>query len=837
MAYADNVVEFSRKFTDLLILELPRCSNVYTDAASGGACTASGDQCWYNVNSCGAPADYSPTTREFKYQSSDQPLVSIDNVMPLLDSVSGIKSKIDPDFSLTKHARMEFLLNQDFGEYMPLQIWDHDKKLASGTRMFNTSTRGEHFTNLVARIPNYKGSKVTYKRGFVGDDESDYLQLWEGELENIEILDDGIVKITATDALIKALEKTVPIATKSSNVLTVEAATSDEDLSVVDASEYKILNHRILYFGSSGGNYTIREIEDDGTASDNIELTIGTITGIDNDEKREHLWATTSTNGLYKIDHMTGLHEYIGGSGDISSINDLCVDNDNDIIYTTTGSSLCTASITTGSGAFVAAINGDTSSVSDITYDHISNKLYGSLFTLAAPPLYFHEIYEINVTTGSASLIGTATLAASTVTIAYDKSDDDIKAITQTKLYSINKSTASATEVCTFSNGSYSNAYRMAVVPFPDNFIKIEDELSDGTDDSEFARLLYVDTTNNTIKVRRENYLGGTAKFRETGLRVNQVAPFMKRDETNQNTGQHPIKTMLEILLGYVGIARNIIDWSTFTSVYLAHTSSYLAKRLLQKPQEAEKLINQLNQLLGSNMWQVENTGLLKIKKFAPPDADDTIQTLTEDDEILTSVNVDRNTTTQITRALVYYLPIDEDADSEKAEDYQSLYLKIDSDLEDENNLNREIAFSIFNPWVYREADARRIASNRLRRYRWSPALVDFNIDPMNYDLWIGDLLDINCNKFVDNNGDNVDTRIQILTRIDERDFITIEGMETKMVLKYGLIADNAMPDYTLASASDQAKYAFIGTGIASNAAGEPQKAQMSNGADGSYQW
>lgn len=842
--YSTAIVGFEKQITRFVKIELPRCNNVFSDGvASGGFCLASGTPiCYYSYETCRDKANYKPTTRALWFQSKDMPIASIGvgNVYPYLSDVTPIATRINPEYNTTENARMTFTFEPDYGDNAPLPVFDSDKFLPSGTAKYNANTSGEYWRNLIRRYPNITRARILYYEGVSPASTSDLQLRFAGYIGGIEFQSNGGVKISAADLLKKNRNTTVPNAIKTTNVTPVEVALTDRIVRVQDASQFELTDKLAFALTNESNTLYIKNIDPtDGTVTSyasKAALSSGSYDLCwDNNAKKFLTIEPTGTANqarLWNIDPWKGTWTSEGDYTGTAVPTCMTYDYINSVTYASDGTRLYTVNRTAVSITAVGAHTAVTD-IQGLAYDHITQTLYGIDDTT-------DSLYTINVSTGVATIVGAGfgLAAANYEGLSHQENDDTLYAYdtTNSRLVKIDK-TAGTAEVHT--SISLTGAHGVVFADYFDSFVKLADTDPTGTGDdwSEYWKLIYPDAANNRLYVVRSALMGTTARAHNTlGLKMIQIAPFCSRTASNTTTGLKAVNAILELLLGWAGFKWYELDIDTFIDdreEWLANTE---VARVMEKPLKVDGLIDQLRQICGASIWQAENQKIT-FKVFKPINQHlETLTTLTDAENILREPEPMSSTDydMQISRVEIFFNPVDSSLDSQKPEDYISIYIIIDADSENENNFNEVRSKQIFQPWIRSETMAKEVGTRLLRRFRLAPANMKIGLDKKNYAIATGDIVAVNSKEILDTDGTADTINMQVLSRSEERDFIELEMLDAKMSKTYGFIGHAGAADW-LAATTVEKYHAYIGTGVELDASGVATKAQMSDGTDGYY--
>lgn len=228
----------------MLVLTLDYCSNEYGQAP----CTAAGGDCRFTWRTCEDTANFTQSTRQYKFTNRGGAYVS--GAMPLLRSLSEQSpTEIYPDRFQTARAEMVFELDDD--DALPY---------SDPTKTTGIADSGRFWRNLLARNPNFVYRKVELYEGFAEVDSASWELAWAGFIRDIDLTRFG-ARIDCVDRLWFAAEAEVPRPVSDTNTVQDNPLTSGAaTVTVVDKDEFpdatanepqtiKIENEYILYTG------------------------------------------------------------------------------------------------------------------------------------------------------------------------------------------------------------------------------------------------------------------------------------------------------------------------------------------------------------------------------------------------------------------------------------------------------------------------------------------------------------------------------------------------------------------------------------------------------------
>jgi len=171
--------------------------------------------------------DLLPTlTQTFTFSSKGSEVLSSQiskNALPYIMGLKGRPTKILSDQAVTERARMS------------IQMFDDINAPAFDGTVFSTTTGSTFFRRLVLTQPDYRGSIVTVKRGFIEDGflESDFQIIFKGHLEDIDFgATQNVVLIAKDDLIFRNIQQPAEISDGN-----VADSTADPTITITNGGE------------------------------------------------------------------------------------------------------------------------------------------------------------------------------------------------------------------------------------------------------------------------------------------------------------------------------------------------------------------------------------------------------------------------------------------------------------------------------------------------------------------------------------------------------------------------------------------------------------------------
>ena len=221
MSYSTNIAAISRTPVSLVVITQDFCANAFGVAP----CTATGNQCFNTYFTCKDRANYSQTTKDYRFSSADAGVQRqlAGQVRPYLQNYKLLPTDISGDITVTQRAVI--VMSDEPDSDIGIDPYAATRSPAPPYSSF--------WRKWIARNPNYKFRYVKIYDGFSGDAESEYKQRFVGRIDSIQIQGSQIT-IQATDVLLTLDNFTVPPNAQVALVSAITSGTTDIVLSALD---------------------------------------------------------------------------------------------------------------------------------------------------------------------------------------------------------------------------------------------------------------------------------------------------------------------------------------------------------------------------------------------------------------------------------------------------------------------------------------------------------------------------------------------------------------------------------------------------------------------------
>lgn len=245
-------------------------------------------------------------------------------------------------------------------------------------------------------------------------------------------------------------------------------------------------------------------------------------------------------------------------------------------------------------------------------------------------------------------------------------------------------------------------------------------------------------------------------------------------------TGESVSNIIYDLLVNYANIPAEFIpkaDWDAEVALYLnfAYTAAII------EPTAVKKLVGELAEQSGAAIWwdEVEQKIPLSVTKAPGLSA----ITLTDDDMLMGSVSVKDKPEYRISQVWASYgllTPFDSVDDSKS---YRSTLATIDGAASSANQYGQEAVRKVFSRWIppLAQSTAADLNNRLISRYRDMLRVITFDL-PSHYAdvIKMGDTHRVSTRYLQDENGDNYEMPIRVLSVEQNGNTVTVEAEEIR---------------------------------------------------------
>jgi hypothetical protein len=223
-------------------------------------------------------------------------------------------------------------------------------------------------------------------------------------------------------------------------------------------------------------------------------------------------------------------------------------------------------------------------------------------------------------------------------------------------------------------------------------------------------------------------------------------------------------------------------------------------------PEPVRNLCGQLSRDGLFSIWWDERAQVIPLLAVRPPQ--ETPIKITDELNILAdSASVTEKPDDRMTRVTVLYGQRDPTEGLEEYVNYAFRRIRIDGEVELPEATDGTIRDNeIFSRWIRSQTNAFLLAAQLLLRYRLPPRYVTISLDAKDRSIDVGDVLDVTTRQILDTEGQEVETRWQVISfeETASGETVRLELQSYQFVGKFAVIMANDAPDY--ADATDAEK-------------------------------
>jgi len=282
-------------------------------------------------------------------------------------------------------------------------------------------------------------------------------------------------------------------------------------------------------------------------------------------------------------------------------------------------------------------------------------------------------------------------------------------------------------------------------------------------------------------------------------------------------SGINVVDVLQELLVTGAGIPSSYIPYGSGSLNWDTEKSSWLSASsvtgILMKPEAIDKVIAELSESFIFDIWFDAVAQEILIKALAPEPSGVTINTITDDYDILAdSVKIKRDSKMRVSTCRVYYNKVDY-SETNTPERFAGIFITTDSDSEGANKYGNPAIKDVYSRWINNKAQAAIVSGRYIARFKQTPITISFELDNKDdAQLSMAERVEVNTKYIQGITGANSPTKFQI-TEIVEREpgaTKTYIGVESYFKGRYFFVAPDGTPDYSAASEAEQAAYGFV---------------------------
>lgn len=278
-------------------------------------------------------------------------------------------------------------------------------------------------------------------------------------------------------------------------------------------------------------------------------------------------------------------------------------------------------------------------------------------------------------------------------------------------------------------------------------------------------------------------------------------------------SGTALVDILYELITDYAGIDSSLIDlaaWNAEADVWL---TDYDLTAVVTSPMGVATLVTELCEQCQFFIWWDERVQKIGLKAVRPWAFDQVAELNDTDHIIANSQSVRDRPDDRLSKVLVYYGQKNPTEDLAKPWNFQRLKATIDEDAESADEFGDARIRTIYSRWLSaaQQAQAIKLSSRLLSRYRNNPRTITFRLDAKDSDAWTGDTVLATMRTIVDYSGAKLPSYLQVIEVKEmkvgtEYDYIL---EDTGFSGRYALWGPDTLPAFPDADDPTRARYGF----------------------------
>lgn len=251
-------------------------------------------------------------------------------------------------------------------------------------------------------------------------------------------------------------------------------------------------------------------------------------------------------------------------------------------------------------------------------------------------------------------------------------------------------------------------------------------------------------------------------------------------------------------------------NWDDEKEIWM---STFTLSGVIMKPEGVDSIIAEWSEQFMFDIWWDATLQEVKIKALSPEPPGVTIETLTDDYNLLAdSVKVKRDYKQRFTEIQVWYDKLDH-SEGNELENFSKAQIAADTTLSSSDLYGSASIKLIKSRWIDNAAQAVQLAGRLLNRYSETPKIIEFELlakDDSKVDT--AGRVKLDTHQIQDFTGQNDVLPFQVLSinPTDPGHSLKVRAITSSFSGKYWFIAPDATPNYSSASDLQKASYGFI---------------------------
>lgn len=294
-----------------------------------------------------------------------------------------------------------------------------------------------------------------------------------------------------------------------------------------------------------------------------------------------------------------------------------------------------------------------------------------------------------------------------------------------------------------------------------------------------------------------------------------------------QYSAQNCVDIANDLLTTYGGIPSAYIpttDWNSERDTWL---TQFNVSAIISEPVGVTTLLAELTEQCIFYIWWDERDQEIKLRAIRP--ATETPIEIDDDAHIIEgSTAITESAKERLSQVWVFFQQRDPTEKLDEEKNYSRLRIRADLEKEGADQYGEQRIKKIYSRWLPTDALAINLGARLLARYIDNPQYMTIALDAKDRTLWTGDLCDITHRNLVDEYGEQIVTRFQVISaeEIDSGHRVKYKLLRFEFVGRFAFWMRSDAPVFTSASDADLEQGMWW-----SDASGK-----MSDGSDG-YTW
>lgn len=269
-------------------------------------------------------------------------------------------------------------------------------------------------------------------------------------------------------------------------------------------------------------------------------------------------------------------------------------------------------------------------------------------------------------------------------------------------------------------------------------------------------------------------------------------------------TNQNCVDITSDLLTTYGNIDASYIpttDWNDERDTWLAQ---FNVSTIISEPVGVSDLLAELTEQCIFYIWWDERAQEIKLRAIRP--ATETPIVIDDESSIIeNSAAITESAKERLSQVWVFFQQRDPTASLSEEKNYSRLRIRADLEKEGPDQYGEQRIKKIYSRWLGTDALAINLGARLLARYINNPQYMTVTLDAKDRALWTGDLCDVTHRNLVDEFGEQIITRFQVISadEIDSGHRVKYKLLKFELVGRFAYWMRDDAPVFTLASEAD----------------------------------